>query len=271
MNLLNSYTTSTLLLFISAFLYLITVLPRRNPDAKPKSNPAEHGRNSPLQRLRQNVYDLMVFLPLLIPKGKATRHQMSFDFCIVLACVGADRLIKLASPILLRQVVDVLASNDPATTRLPWVEVVLFVLSHSILGSLVSDVIYFFHGRITGKAHDVITLTLYNKLLDQSAEYHENNKSGSTWKEISTAGGNTIHYFSYLFFGQLLVVLDVFLGIATCWSVFDSSLALVMFVGIAARIGLSLAFGGRARAEFMEYIDARTTAYDMGLDTIQNW
>jgi len=270
MPLLNSYTTLTLLLSIPAF-YLLVVLPKRKQDAKSKSKPAEKGGSNPIQRLRQNINDLMVFLPLLIPKSKATQRQMSFDFCIVLLCVGTDRLIKLASPILLRQVVDVLASHDPATKRLPWIEVVLFVLSHSILGSLISDVQYFFHDRITAKAHDVITLTLYNKLLDQSAEYHENNRSGSTWKDISQAGGNTIHYFSYLLFGQLPVVLDVFLGIATCWTVFDSSLALAMFAGIAAKIGLALAFDGKARAEIMEYIDARNTAQDMGLDTVQNW
>lgn len=198
---------------------------------------------------------------------------MMADFCVVMLCMGTSRLIKLASPILLRRVIDVLASSDHQETekRLPWVEVVLFVLCHSILGRVVGDISSSYQGRVTNKAEDAITIALYNKLLEQSAEYHENSRSGSTWQAVSNAGAMTISYFSSLVLGQLPSVVDVFIGVTTCWAVFDSSLALTMLVSIAGFVGVSFIAQGEESSKLQGYIHAANQAADMGLDTIQNW
>ncbi|KAM7220797.1 P-loop containing nucleoside triphosphate hydrolase protein [Rhypophila decipiens] len=230
MNLVDNFP-ALLLLFLISTIYLLATFPKTSDDKKTtKTQPGGGEGRPPTRGWCEHIKELKIFLPLLVPKDVAIRRQMIFDYSVVMVCLGADRIIKLASPILLRQVVDVLASDDGAAKRLPWVEVLLFVLCHSILGKVVTDVSSTYEGQVTGRAEDAITVALYNKLLEQSAEYHENSKSGSIWQVVSNAGAMTLTYFSSLVFGQLPSVVDVFFGIATCWAVFDTGLALTMFL-----------------------------------------
>ncbi|KAM7191912.1 heavy metal tolerance protein [Rhypophila sp. PSN 637] len=271
MNLVDNFPALLLLFLISA-IYLLVTFPKTSDDEKTtKTQPGGIEGRPPTRGWRENIKELKILLPLLVSKDVAIRRQMIFDYSVVMVCLGADRLIKLASPILLRQVVDVLASDDRAAKRLPWVEVLLFVLCHSILGKVVSDISSTYQGQVTGRAQDAITVTLYNKLLEQSAEYHENTKSGSIWQVVSNAGTMTLTYFSYLVFGQLPSVIDVFFGIAACWAVFDTSLALTMFVGIFGFVAVSLAVESEQRGDFKSYVDSVTRVSDLGFDTIQNW
>ncbi|KAM7191138.1 heavy metal tolerance protein [Naviculisporaceae sp. PSN 640] len=197
---------------------------------------------------------------------------MILDFCVVMFCMGASRLVKLATPILLRRIIDVLASSEnPEAKRLPWMEVVLFVLCHSVLGRLISDISASYQGKVSNQAEDAIKTTLYNKLLEQSAEYHENGRSGSVWQAVSNAGRMTLSYFSSLVLGQLPAVFDVMVGIATCWAVFDKNLALTMLAAIAGYVGISLVSEVEDGGQFRSYIESVNRVSDLGLDTIQNW
>ncbi|KAK4216717.1 P-loop containing nucleoside triphosphate hydrolase protein [Rhypophila decipiens] len=183
MNLVDNFP-ALLLLFLISTIYLLATFPKTSDDKKTtKTQPGGGEGRPPTRGWCEHIKELKIFLPLLVPKDVAIRRQMIFDYSVVMVCLGADRLIKLASPILLRQVVDVLASDDRAAKRLPWVEVLLFVICHSILGKVVSDVSSTYQSQATGRAEDAITVALYNKLLEQSAEYHENSKSGTVDSE----------------------------------------------------------------------------------------
>ncbi|KAK3322029.1 P-loop containing nucleoside triphosphate hydrolase protein [Apodospora peruviana] len=264
MNTFNAYAASSVLLFSIPAFYLLASPRKRATKPPPKEG------ESPRRGWREYIDEMRIFIPVLIPKDEAMRRKIVFSYIIVLVCLVADRLLKLASPILLRQIVVMLASDDP-TMRLPWVEVVLFVLCERVFSRFTWSVSSHYRSTVSTDVADVFKLTLYNKLLNQSAEYHENVKSGSVWETVSTAGRSAIHYFSYLVLQQLPVAFDVLLGVGTCWMVFDKTLALSMLGVIVAYMWISISMEQTDNKDVQTYYTLYRNALDIGHDTLQNW
>ncbi|KAK3940026.1 heavy metal tolerance protein [Diplogelasinospora grovesii] len=218
----------------------------------------------------KNYDDLKIFLPLLLPEVRAIQREVIWNLSIVAMCTGTNRIIKVISPILLRRVIDML-QNSTDTQKLPWKEVLAFVLLRNVVERLSEGFMFTYKGRAIADMADQITLAVYNKLLNQSAEYHENKSSGSMWKAVCESGTSTLHYFSNLVFHQIPVIFDILLGVGTCWSIFDRSLAAAMFAVIALYVGVSIALPGWNRQGYEQMIKLSLKASDIGHDTILNW
>ena len=262
----NPYYGVSVLLFLPAF-YLLTY--RKRP-SKPTAASHENGKpENPGWIIRKQYADLKLFLPFLLPKDKVIQRRLVFNLSVAGLGVATNRVIKVLKPVLLRRIIDTL--NDNNSQRSPWVEIVLHVLFRNIIAKIADDIAYAYKSRATTNMSDAISLALYNKLLDQTAEYHENKRSGSVWNAVCSSGTTAIHYFSYMLFHQLPVLLDVVLSVATCWTVFNGDLALAMFAFIVLYVGVCIALSDFDKAAYDAVVRTSENASDIGHDTLLNW
>ncbi|KAK3320189.1 P-loop containing nucleoside triphosphate hydrolase protein [Cercophora scortea] len=263
-------TSFTGLYYAAPLLILPAIYFLRSPkkDAK-KPGTAPPGASF---RWRKALDDLRTYIPLVVPKDRIHQRRMLSYGAITALCIGAGRLVKAVCPIVMRQIIDKL--DSPASkglAGLPWMEIALFVMLRNVVTSLVSGVSRSIRMRASHELGSVIKLTLYNKLLDQTAEYHDNKRSGSMWTAISNSGAMVVEFFSYLVFHELPMVLDIAVGVATCWTVFDRNLGLAMVGVMALYAAVSVCLPSEMRILFQSFAGAKERAVDIGYDTILNW
>lgn len=265
----NLLVASALLVVPALYLF---VFPKRtgNPNLKDdKHQPLDGGRPRPAT-LRSTLSELRIFLPFLLPKDRGVQRKLIYWYSLVGVCLAIDRVVKLISPMLLRRIVDTLISAEP-TTRLPWVEIFLFVLFRKIGTKVIGRVSRSYRRRALDELTDTISMTLYNKLLVQSSEYHESKEMGTVWRTVCDSGASTVYYFSHVTVNQLPVILDIALGIGACWKIFDGRMALAMVTIIVLYVGFSARIPPWNKEMLEEVIRLNQEASNIGLDTINNW
>ncbi|GAB1317344.1 hypothetical protein MFIFM68171_07554 [Madurella fahalii] len=253
------------LLFLPA-LYFLLHRPKQN--TKPHENEAE--TEQPRAGWRQQYEDWKLFLPLLLPKDSAVRRRLVYRYLMMFICVGARRVLRVAHPILLRRIVQVL-SSETVSPRLPWIEIALFIFLHKVVQGVINNVQEAFRARAEGVLVKNISVILYTRLLELSADYHENKKSGSVWRAVHRSGSQTVAYFGDIFFTEVAMVFDVILSIGTCWTIFDGGLALAMSAAFACYVGFSLALRQHTRRNFDIVIKENEREANLSYDVIQNW
>ncbi|KAK0610553.1 P-loop containing nucleoside triphosphate hydrolase protein [Bombardia bombarda] len=258
------YVLPSSLLLIPA-VYFLLVQPKKN--AKPS---AASSTEPPSRGWRDFYAKFQIFLPLLVPKDPVIKKRLIFNHSIVGVCILVARVVRAAKPILMRQIVDTLSSSNP-TPCLPWVEVALYALCRNIISHISLSVSNSYRKQAKIDISDLVTSTLYDKLLDQSADYLENKQTGSLYKAVRMSGDHTVEYFQYLVVYQVPTILDVFLALATCWATFDTNMAAGMVVSMtlyAVVFILALKWGkspNKRMAKLGKNVD------HIGYDTILNW
>ncbi|KAK3690151.1 P-loop containing nucleoside triphosphate hydrolase protein [Podospora appendiculata] len=264
-------TSFTGLYYAAPLLILPAIYFLRSPKKDAAKPPSKAPPNASF-RWRKAIDDLRVYLPLVIPKDKIHQRRMLSYGAVTALCISAGRLVKAICPVLMRRIIDKLGSPAPTgAAGLPWMEIALFVLLRNVATSLVTSVNRSIRTRASRELGSIIKLTLYNKLLDQTAEYHDNKRSGSMWTAISDSGAMVVEFFSFLVFHEIPMVLDIAVGVGTCWTVFDGSLGLAMVCVMAVYVAVSVGLPSEMRMLFQSFAGAKQRAVDIGYDTILNW
>ncbi|KAK3367493.1 P-loop containing nucleoside triphosphate hydrolase protein [Podospora didyma] len=219
---------------------------------------------------RKNATEFNIFLPILVPKDRTLQRKLLKSYAVIALCLAANRAIKVITPMLLRRIIDILNAPEPAK-QLPWVEIVLFILFRKILSRVADNVSMTYRRQATNELSDNVTLTLYNKLMSLTAEFHENKKSGSVWKAVTDSGLLTIHYFNRLLIHQLPILFDIVLGIGACWKVFDGRMAFAMVAVIVIYVSFSLSMPTWNKKLYDNLVKLSDNASDVGHDTLLNW
>ncbi|KAK4187464.1 heavy metal tolerance protein [Podospora australis] len=222
---------------------------------------------------RAQLTDLSLLFPLLLPTEPTARKKLIKNYYILGLTTTTKRLLKVAHPILLRRIIHLLSSSGSSgQNQLPWVEIISFVLLRR-LATTATDAL---HSSANRKARSAMTdrveLVLYQKLLSLTSEFHETKQTGTLWKTVCSAGGLTVNFFSLLVFTQIPYVVDMVLGVATCWSVFGSGIALSMLLLAVFYAVLSLqVVGDHDRRSYERAIQGSENSDNLSHDAISNW
>lgn len=232
---------------------------------------------------RTQLSDLSHLAPLLLPTDPFARKKLIKNYWILAATTTAKRLLKVAHPILLRRIIHLLSSPssssssspEAAGNKLPWLEIISFVLVRKALGSATDALHALTQRKARTAMTDRVELALYAKLLSLTAEFHETKQTGTLWKTVCSAGSTTVDFFSLLAFTQLPCVVDIVLNVIACWSVFGTGVgtAMVSLVVMYAVLSLKMlvAGGGEGKRVYEKAVKSSETSDNLSCDAILNW
>ena len=152
-------------------------------------------KSKALTKWAEYYRDAKVLAPYVWPQDREdTKHALNLLGAISL-CVAVGRVVKLASPLLLRQILEKMSATGAHRESFPWQHIVGYILIRYILNEQQSFLQWDLTRRLESQVQDQITVAVYDKLMSLSADYHDSKNSLSAWFTVRGSGSSVSSFF----------------------------------------------------------------------------
>lgn len=170
-------------------------------------------KDSTLERYRKNLANFRKLTPFILPKNDTARiRSYSIDLAIVCICNLLSRVTNVLTPLLLRRIVDRLASP---TAALPVADIVVFVLLRQVVNDAIFTIFYTKLRRVEGDIANRLMCDLYDRALALSADYHDASQPAELYRTITDGGPRFARFAMNIAFDKTSAVVDVIVGLIT--------------------------------------------------------
>ncbi|KAJ4420255.1 hypothetical protein N0V82_004466 [Gnomoniopsis sp. IMI 355080] len=224
---------------------------------------------STLARYRKNLANFRKLTPFILPKDDSARiRSYSIDLAIVCICNLLSRVTNVLTPLLLRRIVDRLASP---TAALPVADIVVFVLLRQIVNDAIFSIFWVKLRRVEGDIANRIMCDLYDRVMALSADYHDAGQSAELYRTITEGGPRFARFAMNIAFDKTSAVVDVVVGLITFQRIFGSHLALGVIAIACVYIWASTSLIPASTLRYATAMDMRRRRDEVGSDVLRHW
>lgn len=168
---------------------------------------------STLARYRKNFINFRKFTPFILPRDDAVGiRSHSIDLAILCTCNLLARITNVMTPLLLRRIVDKLATP---TTALPVADIVIFVLLRQVINDAIHSLFWTKLVRVEADIANRLMSELYDRTMALSADYHDASQPAELYRTITEGGPRFARFAMNLAFDKTSAVIDVIVGMIT--------------------------------------------------------
>lgn len=173
---------------------------------------ASFRQGTTLERYRKNLTKARKLMPFIFPTDDAVRRSYSIDLAIVCICNLLSRITNVLTPLLLRRIVDNLASP---TSALPLADIVVFVLLRQIINDAIHSLFWTKLVRVEGDIANRLICDLFDRVMALSADYHDTSQPADLYHTITEGGNRFARFAMNIAFDKTSAVVDVVVGMIT--------------------------------------------------------
>lgn len=183
-----------------------------------------------LARWRRNYATLKKIAPFVLPVGRESIRSSTLDLALVVACAVLTRVVNVLTPMVLRRIVDRLASISASDDGdgLPVADVFAYVLLQQVLREALTSLFWVRLARVEADVANRLACHLYDKLLSLSADFHEARQVGETYGAVTSGGARVARFAMSILFSKVLAVVDLTVALVAFWRIFGLQLAASM-------------------------------------------
>lgn len=206
--------------------------------------------------------------PFILPTNPAHVRSDSIDFAIVCTCSLLSRITNVLTPLLLRRIVDKLAS--PATA-LPVADIVVFVLLRQVVNDALASLFWTKLIRVESDISSRLMCDLYDRVLALSADYHDVGQPADIYRTVTDGGPRFARFAMSIAFDKTSALIDLVVAMFTFQRIFGGHLALTMAVIGAVYVWASIALVPQRSKPFASALKLHRQRDEMGSDVLRHW
>lgn len=174
---------------------------------------ASFKKASTLARYRKNFVNFRKLTPFILPTDDAAGiRSYSIDLAILCTCNLLARITNVLTPLLLRRIVDKLASP---TIALPVADIVVFVLLRQVINDAIHSLFWTKLVRVEADISNRLMCELYDRTMALSADYHDVSQPAELYRTITEGGPRFARFAMNLAFDKTSAIVDVVVGMIT--------------------------------------------------------
>lgn len=176
-----------------------------------------------LARWRKDYSSLKKMTPFILPVEKESIRSSTLDLALVIVCSVLTRIVNVLTPMVLRRIIDRLASTSDAGR--PIAEIIAYVLLQQVLRESLTSLFWVRLIRVEADIGNRLSCHLYDKLLSLSADFHEARQVSEMYGAVASGGPRFARFAMSILFSKVLALIDMLVALVAFWRIFGLQLA----------------------------------------------